>query len=401
MPDHRPYRSAAAGRTLLAALVAAAAMLSFAQAALAGEPATVTVRAESFDGVTLLPQTEVTTSSTPVPVEGGTCSGTSAGGALYDAVQGNWKAVKGGLGVEVLGIDGVDLPPFGSENYAYWSFWVNNSFATKGACEEELSPGTHVLFFAQCFATGPLCPTSETAPEHLLTSKPPSAATVGVNEPVSVTIGSLSTSSGAAEPALPTGTGVSDGSRTVTPDAGGTASFTFSSPGVYTLQAHAPNAVPSDPQTVCVHSGDDGRCGTNGPAGGVSGFKEAAPYKGPYALVAHTTTFLDGHRYTRTSAPRSITGTVLAHSGVSSVRAELRRRFGGRCSSFDGARTRFVHARCGSGSFFQISTGGAYSYYLPAALARGRYVLDIQASDVAGNGITPARGTSRIVFYVG
>ena len=34
------------------------------------------------------------------------------------------------------------------------------------------------------------------------------------------------------------------------------------------------------------------------------------------------------------------------------------------------------------------------------ALAPGRYVLDIEATDVAGNHTSLARGTSRIVFYV-
>ena len=37
---------------------------------------------------------------------------------------------------------------------------------------------------------------------------------------------------------------------------------------------------------------------------------------------------------------------------------------------------------------------------LPGGLAPGRYVLDIQATDAAGNHTSLARGTSRIVFYV-
>ncbi len=41
--------------------------------------------------------------TTPVPVEGGTCSGTSAGGALYDAVHGVWHAKLASFGVEVAG----------------------------------------------------------------------------------------------------------------------------------------------------------------------------------------------------------------------------------------------------------------------------------------------------------
>ena len=49
---------------------------------------------------------------------------------------------------------------------------------------------------------------------------------------------------------------------------------------------------------------------------------------------------------------------------------------------------------------FKVSTAPSFSYLLPSTLAPGRYVLDIQATDVAGNRTTLARGTSRIVFYV-
>ena len=63
-------------------------------------------------------------------------------------------------------------------------------------------------------------------------------------------------------------------------------------------------------------------------------------------------------------------------------------------------RERFLRARCAEGSFFKVSTTGSFSYLLPSALQPGRYVLDIKASDAAGNTTTLARGTSRIVFYV-
>jgi hypothetical protein len=59
-----------------------------------------------------------------------------------------------------------------------------------------------------------------------------------------------------------------------------------------------------------------------------------------------------------------------------------------------------VHTRCGSGAFFKVSSTPSFSYLLPGALARGRYVLDIQATDAAGNRTSLARGTSRTVFYV-
>jgi hypothetical protein len=82
------------------------------------------------------------------------------------------------------------------------------------------------------------------------------------------------------------------------------------------------------------------------------------------------------------------------------VSLELRRRFRGHCSSYDGTRELFIPARCGHGRFFKVSSSSSFSYLLPAALAPGRYVLDIEATDVAGNRTSLARGTSRIVFYV-
>jgi hypothetical protein len=91
---------------------------------------------------------------------------------------------------------------------------------------------------------------------------------------------------------------------------------------------------------------------------------------------------------------------VLAHSPVSSVSLELRRQSKGRCYAYEGTRERFVRAHCGTGSLFKVSSSSSFSYLLPAALAPGRYVLDVQATDLAGNRTTLARGTSRTVFYV-
>jgi hypothetical protein len=132
----------------------------------------------------------------------------------------------------------------------------------------------------------------------------------------------------------------------------------------------------------------------------VAGFSTSAPYTGPYAVVAKATGLIDGHVYSRRHAPRVLTGSVLAHATVSSVSIRLRRSYRGRCHAYDGIRERFLTARCGHGSFFRISTEPSFTYLLPSALPAGRYVLDIEAVDSAGNHATLARGTSRIVFYV-
>ena len=109
---------------------------------------------------------------------------------------------------------------------------------------------------------------------------------------------------------------------------------------------------------------------------------------------------LDGHTYKRGHAPRVLAGSVLAHTPVASISLTLRREYRGRCHSFNGVSARFVRARCGTGSAFKVSSNGLFSYLLPSALAPGRYVLDIEATDAVGNRTSLARGSSRIVFHV-
>src|SRR5439155_11971817 len=130
------------------------------------------------------------------------------------------------------------------------------------------------------------------------------------------------------------------------------------------------------------------------------GARLLVPYTGPYALVAKQAGLIEGRVYRRGHAPRLLTGSIVAHNAVTSVSLELRRRHKGRCWSYDGLTERFRPARCGQGAFFKVSTNGLYSYLLPEALRPGRYVLDVQATDMAGNHTTLARGTSRLVFYV-
>ena len=396
-------------RSVAFAVSQLALLLLFGSTAHAAGSATVTVRVEGFNGETLLPQAQVTTSAEPVPVEGGVCSGTSAGGALFDATHGSWKVKNDGAnGVEIDGIDGLVFPSFAEKPDAYWAFWLNNEFATQGACGQEVENGADIVFAAQCDALGPDCPTSATSPDHFLTSSPPSSTVVQAGTPVSVTIGSVNTITGVREASLPANVTVTAGPVSASPNAQGVATLVFPAPGRYTLQARAPDSVPSDPYAVCVHNGNDGTCGTSAP-GSATGFSPASDgllsfsgssYNGPYAVVAKALGLIDGHVYRRGHAPRVLDGTVLAHRAIASVSLRLRREYRGRCYAYDGAREEFGPARCGKGSYFKVSTAPSFSYLLPSALAPGRYVLDIEATDIAGNRTTLARGTSRIVFYV-
>lgn len=390
---------------LVLGLLGLAPILTPAPAAAAG-PATVTVRVEGASE-TLVAATQLTTRGEPVVNDGKSedaCPGYSALGALQLATDGNWSGkwfgggvVSGkfeGLGYEVATIAG-ESHPFGSG--AFWELWIGHSESLQGACEAEPQEGTEVLF-TPCSESAPECPDP-------LGIEAPASANVG--EPVSVQVveyGKTGTPTPLAGATL-TGTGVSTGTA-----ANGRTPVTFAAAGEITLRASAPEAV-RDEVTVCVHRGNDGACGTSAPtqvnaaSGGSGGMSNLAttiptPYKGPFALVADVGDIVNGHVYPRASAPRLITGTILHHSAVSSVALELRRADHGRCYAYDGRSARFVPARCGTGSTFAVSSASSFSYLLPERLPPGRYVLDVHATDVAGNAIALARGTSRVVFYV-
>ncbi len=388
----------------LALLAAGAA--GAAGATTSGIPAQVAVRVVGPPPgyATLLPLTRVTTTSSPLVKDGGSCSGTSAAGALELATQGNWEGHwNASFGdYEVISIAGLAYPFQESNASFYWSFWLNGTEASTGVCGAQLSAGAQVLFLPGCF--GPECPA---APDVLNVSAPEVAE---VGAPVGVQVSSQPSPGGAVTPA--SGASLSSTGASATADSSGHATLTFSRAGIYAVKVDgASSATPSVPgeASICVHAGNDGNCGTSAPAGstptatpgsGAGGFTNASPYKGPFALVASASGLIDGHVYGHRRSPRVLAGTILGHSAVGGVSLELRRSHSGHCSAYDGVSERFRAARCGTGSLFAVSSTAAFSYLLPAALAPGRYVLDINASDAAGNHTTLARGSSRIVFYV-
>ena len=101
-------------------------------------------------------------------------------------------------------------------------------------------------------------------------------------------------------------------------------------------------------------------------------------------------------------APRVLQGTVDLHAALQDVKLRLTRTQGRKCSYYDGVTERFRAMGCGAahGVYFSVGSQASFSYLLPETLAPGRYVLDIEATDTAGEHTTLARGTSRIVFYV-
>ncbi len=373
-------------------------------AAAAGNPATVTVRIQGLGGETLLQQTQVTTNTTPIAVEGGgTCEGTSAGGAVYDATGGNWKVKNQSKGVELQGLEGLDLPEFKEKEPSgiYWAFWLEGKYAEQGICSQSIVSGQHIVLFPQCYAVGPMCQNA-TAPNNFLTAAP-SGVTANVGQQVPVTLGSLNTETALPESSLPEGDLLTDGAQTFAPAADGVANVSFSAPGLYTLQAHAPDSVASDPFTICVHNGNDGTCGTTLP--GVLGVKDAPGTVNVTSGVGDTATVggvKNGHRYSRRKGPRILQGLVQVPAGgtLHEVRISLQRRNGKRCTVFSGTKEAFVRAHCGAKRFFSAGAAESFNYLLPASLPPGRYVYDIEAINDAGAATKLVPGVSHVVFYV-
>jgi hypothetical protein len=154
---------------------------------------------------------------------------------------------------------------------------------------------------------------------------------------------------------------------------------------------------PPRPAPPCVHRPDDGRC-------------DSRDLEAPTAFI---TSIRDGARFARRSGPRELSGTagVLGAGGIEAdgtgilmVKLRLTRRVGARCSTWSPSRERFVPRECGAenGFWFRIGDDADWDYLLPARLGRGRYVLDADAIDRAGNRHhVRRRGENRVVFRVG
>ena len=375
----------------------------------AAAPATVTVRAEGLSE-TKLPPTLVTTTASPIVKDGNaehSCPGASDLGALQDATAGAWEGPWNSefKQYEIFSIEGENHPfeAASKANY-FWELWRNDKSSEIGACGAEAENGEQILYVVGCF--GEECPADLTFGkiEVLGIEVPPSA---NAGQAVNVIVKRYK-GNGEASPAA--GASVSDGAVTVTTDAQGHATLTPHA-GSQLVNATDAGAVRTEAY-VCAHNGNDGTCGTTAPGAVATGGGQAAttatPYTGPFALVADVTGLIDGHRYARRHAPRVLTGSVTAHDAIKNVALRLTRtvraKSGARhCSYYDGSTERFHAMRCGAahGRFFSVGSAARFSYLLPFSLPRGRYVLDVAATDAAGNRAPLARGSSRVIFEVG
>jgi hypothetical protein len=135
-------------RVLRSGVAAVAAMTAFVAVPVASASAApkVSVRVEGRT-TTLLAATTVQTKPGSITRGGapaGSCPATSAQGALADATKGNWKGTWYSSYDEyyVTGILGLNET---SSKY-YWALYVNNAYASAGACDVKLKPGASLLF---------------------------------------------------------------------------------------------------------------------------------------------------------------------------------------------------------------------------------------------------------------
>ncbi|HWI21365.1 MAG TPA: hypothetical protein VNT22_01985 [Baekduia sp.] len=346
--------------------------------------AAVSIRAEAGSPDAVL-SASVTPTKGPVSGDGGafSCSGTNtAAGALNAATGGDWSGQKfsGIDDIQVGRITSADFTTASSAPY-YWSFNVNELPASAGICGTPVGDGDRVLFYKACnmATTGCYSGTilSLTAPATIA----PGAATFVV-EQVATTY--------PAPDFIPTTTRAPAAGVTVTAAGstavtGGDGKVTLSLPAsaATTVRATRANDVPAQTQ-VCVNTGNDGLCGTV-----------------DKRIPTATFSIAKGQRFKK-KGPRTLKGTATDSSGIKSVQLRLTERpstRSGDCTTFDATKAKFVAQKtCGAkkGKLFPITTaGGNWSYLLPKAPGRGRYVLDALVTDNTGN-----KHLARVIFFV-
>lgn len=152
-------------RPILALCGATLAVLIAPSAALAAGGPKVTVRIEGRTHTLLAPTTAQTHTGfvRKGGAPAGACPATSAAGALDVASHHHWSG-KFDSGIGDYFITTI-LGDTESGTHSFWGIWVDNRFATTGACGIKLRRGDRVLF-AVAPATGTVYPTALSAPRH-------------------------------------------------------------------------------------------------------------------------------------------------------------------------------------------------------------------------------------------
>jgi hypothetical protein len=367
--------------------------------------ATVSVEVEG-QNVQLAPRT-VTTPAHVTKPGGVDCDGKTIVGALEAAVSGDW--VGGAYTVDKIQDEDHPFGPGGS-----WAFYLNGNFVNDAACTAPVSDGDKVLFFwSGAYASaGYEEPVLLDAPVRAVPGQP---FAVKVRE-TSTYFGPTGFDPGVTTITPASGASVAGGAAAVGTGADGSAQVAVAAPGPYTLVATKGNKAPAR-VAGCATTGNDGFCGSpTSAAPGNTTVPPATPCLtngsdgfcgSPDTTVANAaiTAVTEGKKFKKGAGPRQLAGKVAADgSGIADVRLRLTRNDKGDCATYDGKTEKFkTIKKCGAvhGTWFSVGDKADFTYLLPSKLGRGRYVLDVEVTDKAGNTTKSlARGTSRVVFTV-
>jgi hypothetical protein len=321
-------------------------------------------------------------SATPVPTRGAAVAAAAAQAPF--SMTGTWFDSLGSPSFTQIAGENV---AFDAATGQFLVEYLNSKASNLGACGEQIGSGDDVLF---AYGAGT---------ETLLKLSGPGTAAPGV--PVALRVTNAADGSPVAGASVGGQTSGSDGAVSLGP---------FDTRGNHDLKAAKDGAIRSNRVTVCVTDGADGACGSGtGTAArpgcvttgddGNCGTKDRRAPRGKILSIR------EAQRFGKGRGPRALGGIVTSDpSGLGAARLRLTRNDGGRCQTFDGRRERMVALRrCGAkrGKWFSVGDREQWSYLLPARLGPGRYVLDLQARDRAGNVDTLLQRTrTRVVFRV-
>jgi len=379
---------------LLGFLTAGLIVLSAASAA---QAANVTLRVEGKDR-TVVPQTTVALPSSPVLKDGThACAATSFGGALQSAVGSDWTAdYFASYDTYLLtGIKGY-APAYPD----YFALWVNHKYTYLSVCDPGLQEGDDILALVDYCDSGP-APDYACLNDSVLPLAIDAPKTVAPGAPFTVTVKRYE-KDGTLAPVA--GANLAVGDVVQTTNASGQATVTAAA-GPNALRASKTNFAAVD-ATVCATDGADGFCGTTKPGDPIPPVGPPGnPPVVPVAPAVQITGITEQQTFAAGKAPRTLSGTVSPDpDGIKKVQLRLTRNDAGKCSTYAGKYEKWLKIkRCSAslGRWFTIGDRQDWTYLLPQAPSKGRYVLDVRAVDNKLNVDTSIRrGHNRIVFFV-
>jgi hypothetical protein len=410
------------------------------------QAATVSVRVEAAGGP-LVPKTDVSLPSGPVAPAGAaadqTCPGDSVIGAIHAATGGDWTGQwtsADGWSIERVG--NVNIPAGSTRR---WAAYVNDTYSAAAPCSRVLKEGDRLLVYPVCTTAQAQCFTGHMEIEAPATGSPGVRLGLRVWE-IDTTFDGSGNGTSSRVPSVNAAVYGPDDSTT-TDIFFGYATLTLTQRGPNTVSAGKGPRL-ADRTTVCITDGADGYCGTSPPAAvpfdplqncqttGSDGLCQTIDKQPPNG---HISAPVQAKKYLSKSRPRVLRGTVDSDpSEVNEVRLRLvrqsripgtkvvkrkvtvKRRIGGKLVRKRVVKTQRVRVRrttcfvwnapksawrrlrsCKTipSEWFAAEGTDAWSYEFLDPLPGGRYTLDAQAVDGAGNVDGAAEvGRNRVTF---